>query len=62
VDIIPKPNTWLHTLSYILAGNLKHKDLLGQVVSSQAYLDDQNETVPQPAETIIEDEPMNSAE
>ena len=26
----------------ILTGNLKHKDLTGQVVSSQAYVDDQD--------------------
>ncbi|KAG6393159.1 hypothetical protein SASPL_147394 [Salvia splendens] len=41
-------------------GNLKHKDLMGQVVSSQAYLDDQSdETNDDPAEAIAEDQPMN---
>ncbi|KAL1536039.1 Fanconi anemia group D2 protein isoform X3 [Salvia divinorum] len=41
-------------------GNLKHKDLMGQVVSSQAYLDDQSDEINEdPAEAIAEDQPMN---
>ncbi|KAI3445237.1 hypothetical protein Pfo_001902 [Paulownia fortunei] len=41
-------------------GNLKHKDLMGQVVSSQAYLDDKNDGINNdPAEAIVEDQPMN---
>ncbi|KAG8391040.1 hypothetical protein BUALT_Bualt01G0146600 [Buddleja alternifolia] len=41
-------------------GNLKHKDLMGQVVSSQAYLDDQNDDInDNPAEAIVEDQTMN---
>lgn len=28
-----------------MAGNLKHKDLMGQVVSSQAYVDELNNNV-----------------
>ncbi|XP_047954928.1 Fanconi anemia group D2 protein isoform X3 [Salvia hispanica] len=41
-------------------GNLKHKDLMGQVVSSQAYLDDQSdETNEDLAEAIAEDQPTN---
>lgn len=43
-------------------GNLKHKDLMGQVVSSQAYLDLQNETIWHSSETMVQDEPVNAAE
>ncbi|KAL6570221.1 hypothetical protein OROMI_014735 [Orobanche minor] len=39
------------------AGNLKHKDLMGQIVSSQAYLDD-DKANHGPAEAIVE-EPMD---
>ncbi|KAK6140442.1 hypothetical protein DH2020_025826 [Rehmannia glutinosa] len=41
-------------------GNLKHKDLMGQIVSSQAYMDDNNDDInDDPAEAIVEDQPMN---
>lgn len=44
-------------------GNLKHKDLMGQIVSSQAYLDDQNDEINEdPEEAIIEDQPLNVAD
>lgn len=40
-----------------LSGNLKHKDLMGQVVSSQAYMDDPNDvTNNDPEETIVQDD------
>ncbi|XP_057476207.1 uncharacterized protein LOC130764144 isoform X1 [Actinidia eriantha] len=43
-------------------GNLKHKDLMGQVVSSQAYVDDQNEnTVEDCEEAVIEDQDIGIA-
>lgn len=63
MDIYPG-NKYLasYFLSFIVAGNLKHKDLMGQVVSSQAYLDDQNESVLHHTETIVEDQPANPAE
>lgn len=44
------------------AGNLKHKNLMGHVVSSQAYVDDQNENIQSEASEVnVEDEPMNVA-
>jgi hypothetical protein len=44
--------------SIFLTGNLKHKDLAGQVVSSQAYVDDQNNNVEEnSAEAVDDDEP-----
>ncbi|KAJ6332276.1 hypothetical protein OIU76_010629 [Salix suchowensis] len=43
-------------------GNLKHKDLTGQVVSSQAYADDQNNNVDEDlAEAVEEDQPDSVA-
>lgn len=43
-------------------GNLKHKDLTGQVVSSQAYADDQNNNVDEDlAEAVEEDQPVSVA-
>ncbi|KAH6772470.1 fanconi anemia group D2 protein [Perilla frutescens var. frutescens] len=37
-------------------GNLKHKDLMGQVVSSQAYLDDENDEInEEPVEATVEE-------
>ena len=46
----------MHT-SFILAGNLKHKDLMGQVVSSQAYTDHQNDNLDEnPEEPIVEEQ------
>ncbi|KAL3814707.1 hypothetical protein ACJIZ3_015975 [Penstemon smallii] len=43
-------------------GNLKHKDLMGHVVSSQAYMDDQNGDInDESADIIIEDQPTNVA-
>lgn len=51
----------LHTTSSgcsFWMGNLKHKDLAGQVVSSQAYVDDQNNNVEEnSAEAVDDDEP-----
>lgn len=35
--------SFINHLAPILTGNLKHKDLMGQVVSSQAYDDDRND-------------------
>lgn len=35
---------------------------MGQVVSSQAYLDHQNETVSLSSETMVQDQPVNDAE
>ncbi|KAK4833935.1 hypothetical protein QYF36_013666 [Acer negundo] len=41
-------------------GNLKHKDLAGQVVSSQAYVDDQSDNVNEdPAGVMDEDQPAS---
>ncbi|GLT94035.1 hypothetical protein SLE2022_117980 [Rubroshorea leprosula] len=37
-------------------GNLKHKDLAGQVVSSQVYIDDQNDIVDEDPEAAINDD------
>ncbi|CAI9102693.1 OLC1v1001000C1 [Oldenlandia corymbosa var. corymbosa] len=39
-------------------GNLKHKDLTGHVVSSQAYMDDQNENIDEDA-TVSDDQNEN---
>lgn len=41
-----------------LSGNLKHKDLMGQVVSSQAYVDDvqNDEITDDPADAVVEDQ------
>lgn len=36
------PHSLLTYLADFITGNLKHKDLTGQVVSSQAYLDEQS--------------------
>ncbi|KAI8027550.1 hypothetical protein LOK49_LG02G01751 [Camellia lanceoleosa] len=42
-------------------GNLKHKDLMGQVVSSQAYVDEQNENAVEDfEETMVEEDQQNS--
>ncbi|KAI8026083.1 Fanconi anemia group D2 protein [Camellia lanceoleosa] len=42
-------------------GNLKHKDLMGQVVSSQAYVDEQNENAVEDfEETVVEEDQQNS--
>ncbi|KAK9285230.1 hypothetical protein L1049_024418 [Liquidambar formosana] len=53
----------LHTTSSgctFWMGNLKHKDLTGQVVSSQAYVDDQNENVDEDLmETVGGDQPTS---
>ncbi|GFP99762.1 hypothetical protein PHJA_002120300 [Phtheirospermum japonicum] len=43
-------------------GNLKHKDLMGQLVSSQAYMDDKNDDIKDDDnndDAIVEDQPMN---
>ncbi|XP_057956644.1 uncharacterized protein LOC131149872 isoform X3 [Malania oleifera] len=57
--------TLLHTTSSgctFWMGNLKHKDLMGQVVSSQAYGDDQNENIDDdPEEAAVEDQPIRVA-
>ncbi|KAA8544885.1 hypothetical protein F0562_019717 [Nyssa sinensis] len=38
-------------------GNLKHKDLMGQVVCSQAYVDDQNDEIDEDnVETVVDDQ------
>ena len=48
--------------SFILAGNLKHKDLMGQVVSSQAYMDHQNDNLDEnPEEPIAEEQSTGDA-
>lgn len=39
-----------------MTGNLKHKDLSGQVVSSQVYAD-QDDTEREPAEADMEEQP-----
>ncbi|KAF2308725.1 hypothetical protein GH714_014578 [Hevea brasiliensis] len=45
-----------------LKGNLKHKDLMGQVVSSQAYADDQNSNADEDlAEADDSDQPVSIA-
>lgn len=45
-----------------MIGNLKHKDLTGQVVSSQAYADDQNNNFDEDlAEAVEEDQPISVA-
>ncbi|TXG57764.1 hypothetical protein EZV62_015593 [Acer yangbiense] len=53
----------LHTTSSgctFWMGNLKHKDLAGQVVSSQAYVDDQSDNVNEdPAGVMDEDQPAS---
>lgn len=46
---------------FVLAGNLKHKDLAGQVVSSQAYLDDQDEKLEDDAGVDNDTEPVGVA-
>lgn len=43
-------------LTSILTGNLKHKDLTGQVVSSQAYLDEQSENGDEDSREVAEDD------
>lgn len=45
----------------VLTGNLKHKDLTGQVVSSQAYVDDQDKNGDEedPMEAVNEDPPAS---
>ncbi|KAL3629924.1 hypothetical protein CASFOL_026236 [Castilleja foliolosa] len=44
-------------------GNLKHKDLMGQLVSSQAYMDDKTDDIKDDDDTnddaVVEDQPMN---
>jgi hypothetical protein len=40
----------------VLTGNLKHKDLTGQVVSSQMYVDDQNNNVEENSAEAVEDD------
>lgn len=44
-------------------GNLKHKDLMGQVVSSQAYLDDEDDGIQDddPADAIVDHQPTNGS-
>uniref|UniRef100_A0A5B7BAS1 Uncharacterized protein n=1 Tax=Davidia involucrata TaxID=16924 RepID=A0A5B7BAS1_DAVIN len=38
-------------------GNLKHKDLMGKVVSSQAYVDEQNENIDEDTmEAVVDDQ------
>ncbi|XVE78447.1 hypothetical protein DITRI_Ditri13aG0145900 [Diplodiscus trichospermus] len=39
-------------------GNLKHKDLRGQVVSSQAYVDDQNDNTNEDSEGALDVDPQ----
>ncbi|KAK0584958.1 hypothetical protein LWI29_021372 [Acer saccharum] len=47
-------------VDFFLKGNLKHKDLAGQVVSSQAYVDDQSDNVNEdPAGVMDEDQPAS---
>lgn len=44
------------------SGNPKHKGLMGQVVSSQAYLDDQNDQINNnSAEAVVEEQMMNDS-
>lgn len=46
----------------VLTGNLKHKDLMGQVISSQAYVEDQNDNVDDDlAEAVDEDQHVSVA-
>ncbi|KAK4402197.1 hypothetical protein Sango_0960400 [Sesamum angolense] len=42
-------------------GNLKHKDLMGQVVSSQAYLDGEDDGIKDddPADAIVDHQPTD---
>lgn len=50
------------TRFFILAGNLKHKNLMGDVVSSQAYIDDQNDNMDNVSmEDMVIDEPTDVA-
>lgn len=50
------------TIYLLYTGNLKHKDLTGQVVSSQAYVDNQNDDVnDDPAGAIDENESASVA-
>ncbi|KAL5581637.1 hypothetical protein UlMin_014079 [Ulmus minor] len=55
----------LHTTSSgctFWMGNLKHKDLMGQVVSSQAYMDDQDDDgLENPTEAANENSPVSVA-
>lgn len=55
----------LHTASSgctFWMGNLKHKDLMGQVVSSQAYVDDLSNNVEEDVEGAVhEDQPVSPA-
>lgn len=45
-----------------MIGNLKHKDLMGQVVSSQAYVDDLSNNVEEDLEGAVhEDQPISPA-
>lgn len=45
-----------------MPGNLKHKDLMGHVVSSQAYVDEHIANADEnPAETTAKDQPTNMA-
>ncbi|XP_022759064.1 Fanconi anemia group D2 protein homolog isoform X2 [Durio zibethinus] len=39
-------------------GNLKHKDLRGQVVSSQAYVDDRNDSIDEDPEGAVDVDPL----
>ncbi|KAL5739450.1 hypothetical protein ACOSQ2_028630 [Xanthoceras sorbifolium] len=51
----------LHTTSSgctFWMGNLKHKDLAGQVVSSQAYIDDQNDNVNEDQAGVMDDDQL----
>lgn len=43
-------------------GNLKHKDLMGQVVSSQPYIGDQDENIDdEPVDSVLSDQPATVA-
>lgn len=46
----------------MLTGNLKHKNLIGQEVSSQAYVDDENEINTDDFVGTVEDERVRDSE
>ncbi|KAK4802232.1 hypothetical protein SAY86_000435 [Trapa natans] len=43
-------------------GNLKHKDLTGQVISSQAYIDEQNQNADEDSREVSEDDEVPNAD
>lgn len=45
---------------FVFTGNLKHKDLRGQVVSSQAYVDDGVDSIDEDPEGAVDVDPQGS--